>query len=267
MLGGKIMIGKKFVTTNASSTIGKVIAVISGKGGVGKSMVTSMAATTMAKKGHSVGIIDADITGPSIPKGFGITDKARSTAEGIPTGKSKKGIQVMSTSMMLERDNEPVMWRGAVIGNMVKQFWTDVIWGKVDYMFIDMPSGTGDVALTVFKSLPVDGVVIVTSPQDLVNVIVSKAVTMASQMNLPILGIVENMSFFHCPDNNKDYDIFGKSHVDEIAKKYNIKVLAKLPIKPEISGLIDAGKIEDYDTTLFEPLVEAAIKVPMKPRG
>ncbi len=231
---------------NEQSSVKKVIGVVSGKGGVGKSLVTSMLAVTMNRKGYHSAILDADITGPSIPKSFGITGKAVGNEKGIIPNKTKTGIDIMSTNLLLENDDDPVIWRGPIIANMVKQFWTDVIWKDVDYMFIDMPPGTGDVPLTVFQSIPVDGIIVVTSPQELVSMIVSKAVNMAKMMNIPIIGLVENMSYFKCPDNDKNYKIFGESHIEEIAKEHNLKVLAKVPIDPKISEACDKGEIEFY---------------------
>ena len=238
------------------SSVKKVIGVVSGKGGVGKSLVTSMLAVTMNRKGYNCAILDADITGPSIPKSFGITGKAVGNKQGIIPNKTKTGIDIMSTNLLLENDDDPVIWRGPIIANMVKQFWTDVIWKDVDYMFIDMPPGTGDVPLTVFQSIPVDGIIVVTSPQELVSMIVSKAVNMAKMMNIPIVGLVENMSYFKCPDNDKEYKIFGDSHIEEIAKEHNLKVLAKLPIEPEISEACDKGEIEFFKGEWLDPVVK-----------
>ncbi len=229
------------------SSVKKVIGIVSGKGGVGKSLVTSMLAVAMSRKGYQTAILDADITGPSIPKAFGIKEKARNSEIGLFPVKSKTGIDLMSINLLLENDTDPVVWRGPIIAGTVKQFWTDVIWKDVDFMFVDMPPGTGDVPLTVFQSLPVDGIIIVTSPQELVSMIVSKAVKMAEMMNIPIIGLVENMSYFKCPDNDKDYQIFGESHIEEIADKHNLKVLAKLPIDPKIAAACDKGLIEFYD--------------------
>lgn len=238
------------------SSVKKVIGVVSGKGGVGKSLVTSMLAVTMNRKGYNCAILDADITGPSIPKSFGITGKAVGNKQGIIPNKTKTGIDIMSTNLLLENDDDPVIWRGPIIANMVKQFWTDVIWKDVDYMFIDMPPGTGDVPLTVFQSIPVDGIIVVTSPQELVSMIVSKAVNMAKMMNIPIVGLVENMSYFKCPDNDKEYKIFGDSHIEEIAKEHNLKVLVKLPIEPEISEACDKGEIEFFKGEWLDPVVK-----------
>ena len=234
------------------SSIKKVIGVLSGKGGVGKSVVTSMLAVMMNRRGFSTAILDADLTGPSIPKAFGIKEKAMATSEGLLPVKSKTGIQIMSINLLLEKDTDPVVWRGPIISGTVKQFWSDVIWKDVDFMFIDMPPGTGDVPLTVFQSLPVDGLIIVTSPQELVSMIVSKAVRMAEMMDIPIIGIVENMSYFKCPDCNKEYKIFGESNIDKIANKHNLEVLAKLPIEPKIASSCDNGVIELYNENWFE---------------
>ncbi|MDI9481807.1 MAG: Mrp/NBP35 family ATP-binding protein [Bacillota bacterium] len=238
------------------SNIKRVIGIISGKGGVGKSMVTSMLAVTMNRMGYHTAILDADVTGPSIPKAFGIKGKAASSELGLFPVKTKTGIDIMSVNLLLKNDTDPVVWRGPIIGNTVKQFWTDVIWGDVDFMFIDMPPGTGDVPLTVFQSIAVDGIIVVTSPQELVSMIVSKAVRMAEIMNIPIIGLVENMSYFKCPDNNKIYKIFGDSHIEEIADKHNLKVLAKLPIDPKISAAGDRGMIELFDGDWFEPVAK-----------
>ena len=238
------------------SKIKKVIGIVSGKGGVGKSSVTSMLAVTMKRMGYNVAILDADVTGPSIPKAFGIKDKATGSEFGLYPLKSKTGIDIMSINLLLENDTDPVIWRGPILGNTVKQFWTDVIWGDVDFMFIDMPPGTGDVPLTVFQSLAIDGIIIVTSPQELVSMIVSKAVKMAEMMNIQVIGLVENMSYFKCPDNGKNYQIFGESHIEEIAEKHNLKVLAKLPIDPKISAACDKGMIELFDGNWLEPVTK-----------
>lgn len=226
------------------SSIKKVIGIVSGKGGVGKSLVTSMLAVTMNRRDYNTAILDADITGPSIPKAFGINKKATGSERGMLPIKSKTGIDIMSINLLLENETDPVVWRGPIIANTVKQFWTDVIWDNVDYMFIDMPPGTGDVPLTVFQSMPIDGIIIVTSPQELVSMIVTKAVNMAEMMNIPIIGIVENMSYFKCPDCNKEYKIFGDSSIEKTAEKHNLKVLAKLPIDPDIALSCDKGLIE-----------------------
>ncbi len=226
------------------SSVKKVIAVVSGKGGVGKSLVTSMLASEMQRRGHSCAVLDADITGPSIPKSFGVTRHATGTDEYIIPVTTDSGIQLMSINLILENETEPVVWRGPVIAGAVTQFWTDVLWNDVDYMFVDMPPGTGDVPLTVFQSLPVDGIVIVTSPQELVSMIVSKAVNMANMMNVPVLGIVENMSYFQCPDCGKRHDIFGESKVEQVAESFGIEKYARLPIDPRIAAMVDAGKVE-----------------------
>ncbi len=226
------------------SKINKVIGVISGKGGVGKSLVTSMLAVMMNRRDYKTAILDADVTGPSIPKAFGIKEKATSTELGLLPVKSKTGIDIMSINLLLKNETDPVVWRGPIIANTVKQFWSDVIWNDVDYMFIDMPPGTGDVPLTVFQSVPVDGIIIVTSPQELVSMIVSKAVKMAKMMNIPIIGVVENMSYFKCPDCDTEHTIFGKSQIEEIAQKHNVDVLAKLPIDSKIAAACDKGLIE-----------------------
>lgn len=239
---------------NEMSSVKKVIGVVSGKGGVGKSSVTSMLAVAMNRMGYRTAILDADITGPSIPKAFGIKEKAKSSEAGIIPVKSKTGIDIISINSLLENDTDPVVWRGPIIAGVVKQFWTDVIWDDIDIMFVDMPPGTGDVPLTVFQSIPVDGIVVVTSPQQLVSMIVMKAVKMAEMMNIPIIGVVENMSYFKCPDNGKDYNIFGDSHIEEIAKEHNLEVLAKLPIDPKISASCDKGMVELLDTSLFDSI-------------
>lgn len=248
---------------HAKSTIKKVIGVVSGKGGVGKSMVSSMLAANFQKKGYRTAVMDADITGPSIPKAFGITGRAVGNDEGIYPALSKTGIQVMSVNLLLENVTDPVIWRGPVIAGTVKQFWQEVIWEDVDYMFVDMPPGTGDVPLTVFQTIPVDGIVIVTSPQELVSMIVAKAVKMAQMMNVPIIGIIENMSYVECPDCKQRIEIFGKSHVDEVAAEYNLPVLGKIPMTPAIAAASDAGDIESLDGDWFDaaiPAIEAAKK-------
>ena len=224
---------------NAHSHIHKVIAVVSGKGGVGKSMVTASLARMMREQGFSVGILDADITGPSIPKMYGVHESAVGSEEGILPREAKDGTRIMSVNLLLPNESDPVIWRGPVIANVVTQFWTDVMWGEHDYLFVDMPPGTGDVPLTVFQSLPVDGVVIVTSPQDLVQMIVSKAYGMARQMDIPVLGIVENYNYLKCPDCGKEIRVFGESHVDETAEKFQIPVLGKMPIDPKLAEAVE----------------------------
>lgn len=239
------------------SRIGKVIGIVSGKGGVGKSMVTELLAVEFAKRGYHCGILDADITGPSIPRAFGLTEKATGNETTIFPVKTKKyGIDVMSINLLLENETDPVVWRGPVIGGTVKQFWTDTLWDNVDYLFVDMPPGTGDVALTVFQSIPVDGIVVVTSPQDLVSMIVGKAVKMAELMNIPVLGLIENMSYAKCPDCGKKIPIFGESHIGDIAATYHVPVLAQMPINPSLAASCDQGTVEDLDCSY---LSDAAI--------
>ena len=244
------------VDQNEFSDIKHVIGVVSGEGGVGKSLVTSLLAANMQKKGYKTAVLDADVTGPSIPKAFGITNKATGSAAGIIPELSKTGIEVMSVNLLLQDETEPVVWRGPVIAGTVKQFWQDVVWNDVDYMFVDMPPGTGDVPLTVFQSLPVDGIVVVTSPQELVGMIVEKAVKMAGMMDIPVLAVVENMSGFRCPDCGKVHNIFGESHIDEIAEKYGIPVTAKIPMDPNVAAKCDAGDIEYCEENWLDPVVE-----------
>ena len=229
------------------SSIKKVIGVVSGKGGVGKSLVTSLLSVISQREGFNTAILDADITGPSIPKIFGISGRAKGNEFGLLPSKTKTGIQLMSLNLLLENDTDPVVWRGPIIAGTVKQFWTDVIWEDVDVMFIDMPPGTGDVPLTVFQSIPVDGIVIVTSPQELVSMIVEKAVKMANMMNIPILGIVENMSYVECPDCNKQIKVFGDSHIEDIANKHNLDIIGKIPMQPKLAAACDAGLIELFE--------------------
>ena len=245
---------------NAGSHVKKVIAVVSGKGGVGKSTVTSMLACAMAKQGKSTAILDADITGPSIPKAFGVTECREATEAGIVPAISKEGIQVMSINLLLDDETAPVLWRGPVLAGAVKQFWTDVIWGDVDYMFVDMPPGTGDVPLTVFQSLPIDGIIVVATPQDLVSMIVAKAVNMARMMEIPVLGFVENYSYYQCPDCGKKVEVFGKSHLDAMSQQYNIPILARLPIDPTVAQMADMGCIEQVDVSAIEPAAQALTK-------
>lgn len=244
------------VQANEFSQIKRVIAVVSGKGGVGKSLVSSMLAVTMQRRGHRIAILDADITGPSVPKAFGIHDKAVGDEYGMLPIKSKSGIDIMSINLLLENVTDPVLWRGPIIANTVKQFWTDVMWGDIDYMFIDMPPGTGDVPLTVFQSIKVDGIIMVTSPQELVSMIVSKAVRMAEMMNIPIIGLIENMSYFKCPDCEKEHEIFGVSHIAEIAEEHQIPVLAKLPVEPGFASLCDKGLIELVKSDWLDAVAE-----------
>lgn len=252
----------QFEPLNEHSKVKKVIGIVSGKGGVGKSLVTSLSAIAMARHGHKVAIMDADITGPSIPKIFGIHAQATGTDMGIiPKATLKNGIKIMSTNLLLEHDTDPLVWRGPMIADAVKQFWHDVLWGDVDYMFIDMPPGTGDVPLTVFSALPMDGIIIVTSPQELVSMIVTKAVKMAEMMDVPVLGLVENMSYFLCPDNGKKYQIFGDSHIDDIAKEHHLDVLAKLPIDPAVAAQCDAGTLETMPFNWMDRIVDRLEKL------
>lgn len=240
---------------NAHSRIGKVIAVVSGKGGVGKSMVTASLARIMREQGFSVGILDADITGPSIPKMYGIHETARGTGEEILPAEAKDGTKIMSVNLLLEHESDPVIWRGPIIAGVVTQFWTDVVWGDLDYLFVDMPPGTGDVPLTVFQSLPVDGVVIVTSPQDLVQMIVEKAYNMAVQMNIPVLGVVENYSYLVCPDCGKIISVFGESHVDDAAAKLGIPVLGKMPIDAGLAQAVEEEKFYEVSNEYLAGVV------------
>ena len=234
------------------SNIKKVIGVVSGKGGVGKSMVTSLLAVTMQRRGFKTAVLDADITGPSIPKAFGLHEKAMGDNNGIYPVMTKTGIEVMSVNLLLPDETDPVVWRGPVIANTVKQFWTDVIWNDVDYMFVDMPPGTGDVPLTVFQSLPIDGIIVVTSPQELVSMIVGKAVKMAEMMDVPVLGIVENMAYYECPDCKSRHSIFGESHIEEVAAKYGINSIAGMPINPKLAAACDKGMIELFEGDWLE---------------
>jgi len=242
---------------NEYSNVKKVIGIVSGKGGVGKSLVTSMMAVNMQRAAYKAAILDADITGPSIPKMFGLTQKAMGDDNGIIPVYTKTGIGVMSINLLLEDDTDPVIWRGPVIGGTVKQFWTDVCWNNVDFMFVDMPPGTGDVPLTVFQSLPLSGIIIVASPQELVGMIVQKAVKMAAMMNIPVLALVENMSYVECPDCGKKIEVFGPSHADEIAAQYNIPVTARLPLNPKLAGACDKGLMELYDGTWLDEITKA----------
>lgn len=243
------------------SSVKKVIAIVSGKGGVGKSLVTSMLAVAMNRMEYHTAILDADVTGPSIPKMFGIKEKAQGSQFELYPVKTKTGIDIMSVNLLLENDTDPVVWRGPVIAGAVKQFWTDVIWDDVDFMFIDMPPGTGDIPLTVFQSIAVDGIIVVTSPQELVSMIVSKAVKMAEMMNIPVIGLVENMSYFKCPDNGKNYHIFGESHIEEIAEKHGLKVLAKIPIDPRFSAVSDRGMMELFDGNWLDPVGDVLMRM------
>ena len=245
---------------NPKASVKKVIAVVSGKGGVGKSTVTSMLAVAMARKGKRVGVLDADVTGPSAPTAFGVSECQGANDDGLYPALTRGGIQVMSINLLLDNPGDPVVWRGPVIAGAVKQFWTDVIWEDVDYLFVDMPPGTGDVPLTVFQSLPVDGIVIVTSPQDLVSMIVTKAVRMAEMMHIPVLGFVENYSYLECPDCGKKIKVFGEGHLDEVAQNLGLPVLARLPIDPKIAEAYDNGLMETVNTDLVNPVIEAIEK-------
>ena len=240
---------------NPFSHVNKVIAVVSGKGGVGKSMVTASLARIMREQGFSVGILDADITGPSIPKMYGIHETAKGSDAGIFPSEAKDGTKIMSVNLLLEHESDPVIWRGPIIAGVVKQFWTDVMWGELDYLFVDMPPGTGDVPLTVFQSLPVDGIVIVTSPQDLVQMIVRKAYNMAQQMNIPVLGIVENYSYLVCPDCGKKISVFGESHIDQIAADLNVPVLGRMPIDTKLSEKVEQEKFYEADNPYLADVV------------
>ena len=242
------------------ASVKKVIAVVSGKGGVGKSLVTCLLASEMQRRGHNCAVLDADITGPSIPKSFGIHEHCMGTEEYLLPVTTHTGLQIMSMNLILENEREPVVWRGPVIAGAVTQFWTDVLWQDVDFMFVDMPPGTGDVPLTVFQSLPVNGIVIVTTPQDLVGMIVEKAVNMAGLMNIPVIGIVENMSYFKCPDCGKEHAIFGESRVEELAKEYGIPHVAKLPIDPVITTMVDAGEVESVTGRYVSGLIDVIEK-------
>ena len=245
---------------NEFSSVKKVIGVVSGKGGVGKSLVTSLLASAFQTSGKQSAILDADITGPSIPKAFGVKAGIEQSAMGLIPAESKTGIRVMSVNLLLEKEDAPVVWRGPVISGIIQQFWNEVAWGDVDYMFVDMPPGTGDVPLTVFQNLPVDGIVVVTTPQDLVTMIVKKAYNMANLMNIPIIGLVENMSWFECPDCGKKHSIFGESKIEEVSKELGLPVLARLPIKPKTANLVDCGAVELAGDDDIKPAVEAIEK-------
>ncbi len=241
---------------NKLSNIKKVIGIVSGKGGVGKSLVTGLMAVLSQRAGYKTAIMDADITGPSIPKMFGIKEKAQGSELGIFPVQSKTGIEIMSLNLLVKNETDPVVWRGPVIAGTVKQFWTDVVWNDVDFMFVDMPPGTGDVPLTVFQSVPVDGIIVVASPQELVSMIVKKALNMAKLMNIPVLGLVENMSYLECPDCKKKISVFGESHIDETAKETGTEVLAKLPINPKLASACDAGMIELFEGDWLDKAAE-----------
>ena len=245
--------------TNEQANIKHAIAVVSGKGGVGKSMVTSLIATSLNRRGYNIGILDADITGPSIPKAFGISGRISFNEYGIVPRDSEKGIKIVSANLILPADTAPVIWRGPVISGMVKQFYSDVAWGDIDYLLIDMPPGTGDVPLTVYQSIQIDGVIVVTAPQDLVSMIVGKAINMARMMKIPVLGIVENMSFFKCPDCGSNHEVFGTSRIEEIAEEYEIDLIAQIPIQPNAARYMDKGKVEDMLVEELDPFVTELI--------
>lgn len=247
--------------THEGSKIKKVIAVVSGKGGVGKSLVTGLLASRMTILGNKCAVLDADVTGPSVPRMFGVRGVLTGDEKGIFPAESVKGTKIVSSNLMLEDETDPIIWRGPIIAGMVKQFWTDVIWGDVDYMFVDCPPGTGDVPLTVFQSIKVDGIIVVTSPQELVSMIVAKAVKMASMMNIPIIGLVENMSYVKCPDCGKEIDIFGSSKVNEVALSYGLKLLARIPINPTVAKAVDKGLIEEIDVNYLDDAIEEIKKM------
>ena len=247
------------VPANALSSIKKVIAVVSGKGGVGKSTVTSSLAVAMARRGRKVAVLDADITGPSIPTAFGLTERAVGDGESIFPEVTAGGIEVISLNLLLENKGDPVVWRGSLLSGVVKQFWTDVRWGQLDYLFIDMPPGTGDVPLTVFQSIPLDGIVVVTSPQDLVSLIVTKAVRMANMMSKPILGVVENYSYFQCPNCGEKHYIFGQSNLEQVAAEENVKILARVPMDPAMAAAMDQGSMETLTPNYMEPVADAIL--------
>lgn len=254
----KMDFSKFQVKLREGSSVGKVIAVMSGKGGVGKSSVSSILASELNKKGYKVAVLDADITGPSIPQSFGITENVRANREGvIKPQETESGIKVISINLILEDKTAPVVWRSSIVTGILKQFWTDVNWGEIDYMVVDMPPGTSDVPLTVFQSLPIDGVVAVTTPQDLVGMVVEKSLNMAKMMGKDIVGLVENMSYFVAPDTGKKYSIFGQGSTEKIAKKFDVDSVAKMPINPEITKLIDQGKIEEIDGSDLKDIVSS----------
>ena len=254
------------VPLNPQSSVKKVIGVVSGKGGVGKSLVTSLMACKIRARNNRVGILDADITGPSIPKAFGIHGMVGVTADQLMLPRTTStGIEILSSNLILEHETDPVIWRGPVVGGVIKQFWSEALWKDIDYMFVDMPPGTGDVPLTVFQTIPVDGIVIVTSPQELVSMIVGKAVKMAQMMNIPIIGIIENMSYVECPDCGKAIEIFGKSHVDEVATQYHLPVLGRIPMTPSIAAASDAGAVEDLEGNWLDVAISAIEAIPENP--
>lgn len=242
--------------TNEFSNVKNVIAVVSGKGGVGKSLTTSLLALEMANRGYKCAILDADITGPSIPKAFGITGRIVSSERGPEAMTSKKGIKVVSTNLLIDTETSAVVWRAPILTGAIRQFWQDITWGEIDYMFVDLPPGTSDAQLTIFQSIPLMGIVVVTSPQELVSMIVEKAMDMATKVNIPVIGVIENFSYFEAPDTGKRYDIFGSSKTNKILDKYNLKLMAQIPIRPEIAGLVDEGKIEELDTSFMSDAID-----------
>ncbi|MBQ2713075.1 MAG: Mrp/NBP35 family ATP-binding protein [Clostridia bacterium] len=246
------------------SSIKRVIGIVSGKGGVGKSLITSLLAVSMQRRGFNAAILDADVTGPSIPKTFGITEPLKATEVAMLPAMSKTGTQIMSVNLLLKNETDPVVWRGPMIAGVVKQFWTDVIWQDVDYMFVDMPPGTGDVPLTVFQSLPVDGIIVVASPQELVGMIVGKAVKMAGMLDIPVLALVENMSYFLCPECGSRHEVFGKSQIDALAKEYGVDTVAKLPINPKLAAACDKGMIELFDGDWRDAVCDKIEKTPKR---
>lgn len=259
--GGAAPTGPAVIEPNSRSTIKNVIGVVSGKGGVGKSLVTCLMACEMARRGYEAGILDADVTGPSIPKAFGITNPLVADADGIIPAQAQNGVKIISTNLMLPEEDMPVAWRGPVVSNTVKQFFSEVNWGEIDYLFVDMPPGTSDVLLTVFQSLPIDGIVTVSAPQELVAMIVGKAVNLAKEMDVQVLGLVENMAYFTCPDCGKEHHIFGDPQGAEVAEHYGIPAYATLPIDPEFARKCDAGKVESYEVgDALVPIVEAVEK-------
>ncbi|MBR3664318.1 MAG: Mrp/NBP35 family ATP-binding protein [Desulfovibrio sp.] len=249
------------------SSVKKVIAIVSGKGGVGKSLVTGLVASAMAKKGKRTAILDADITGPSIPKMFGIHGKPTVIEQGLVPMQSKGGVDIVSMNMLLPDDTEAVLWRGPILAGVVKQFWSEAIWKDIDYMFVDMPPGTGDIPLTVFQSLPVDGILIITSPQDLVTMIVEKAIRMAGLMEIPILGLIENLAYFVCPDNGKSYQIFGESRTEAVAKEHGLKLLGRLPIDPVLAASCDRGEIENYPSDCLNDVLTVVENTPKRKKS
>lgn len=258
----KLDLDKFKINLREGSSVGKIIAVMSGKGGVGKSSVSSMIAANLSKKGYKVAVLDADITGPSIPQSFGITENVRANEQGVMLPQvTKSGIKLMSINLILQDKKAPVIWRSSIVTNILKQFFTDVDWGEIDYMIVDMPPGTSDVPLTVFQSLPIDGVVAVTTPQDLVGMVVEKSLNMARMMGKKIVGLVENMSYFKAPDTGKEYKIFGEGSTDDIAKRFSIDAVCKMPINPEITKVIDEGKIEDIDLDNLDVIIEKIINL------